>query len=179
MHVYAYICTHVHIHAYKQVLKHTNGPTEAHRANGVYFYLRPGSSFGFSRSPRVNVSLHDQEAEDQQHRLSWILDGQHGGYRLGSLDGLNQSHGARYEKLILFSNGQPPRADKAVLSVPLQCWQARGAVILTLLTVVERVLAIDGEAPLVEFAHMATRLFHTLALWSRGRVTEGSDTLQC
>jgi hypothetical protein len=62
----------------------------------------------------VNVSLHDQEAEDQQHRLSWILDGQHGGYRLGSLDGLNQSHGARYEKLILFSNGLPPGAKKAV-----------------------------------------------------------------
>ena len=114
MHVYAYICTHVHIHAYKQVLKHTNGPAEAHRANGAYFYLRPGSSFGFSRHASVNVETYDQETEDQEYRLSWCLDGQHGGFTAGNMTNLHSSQGARYEKLILFSNGLPPGAKKAV-----------------------------------------------------------------
>jgi hypothetical protein len=83
----------------------------------------------------------------------------------------------QYEKLILFSNGPQARLEKAVLSVPLRCWHARGALVLTLLTVVERLLAAEGEAPLVEFEQMSTRVFHALALWSkksRGRAAAGA-----
>jgi len=69
----------------KQVLRHTSSSTEAHKANGVYWYFYPGNSFGFSRSARVDVAPYDCEHEDSEYRLSWLLDGRNGGYRIGDI----------------------------------------------------------------------------------------------
>ena len=56
-----------------------------HLSNGVYWYFTQYRSFGFSRNPLIQQDDADILSIDGDARLSWHLDIDMGGYRLGSI----------------------------------------------------------------------------------------------
>ena len=54
-------------------------------SNGVYWYFTPSLSFGFSRNPLILQNEADVSPIDGDARLSWHLDLNVGGFRLGSI----------------------------------------------------------------------------------------------
>lgn len=65
--------------------------------NDVFWYLRKGSSFGFS--DKKEISLFQADTMNGDKRLSWHLEGS-GGYRIGDMINLNNSK--QYNKIILY-----------------------------------------------------------------------------
>jgi hypothetical protein len=55
-----------------------------HLYNGVYWYFNESTSFGFTLNPTIQQVPGDVELADGEYRLSWVLDGTIGGYRVGS-----------------------------------------------------------------------------------------------
>ena len=70
-----------------------NNPT---LINGAYWYMTSDKSFGFSDSSTISQNSCDTEGGN--FRICWHLSGGSGGYRLGSLTGLNSEK--NYRKLI-------------------------------------------------------------------------------
>ncbi len=71
--------------------------------NGAYWYYTPDGSMGFSPNSIVNQGSADTFDQSNNQRVSWHLNvNKLGGYRLGSLNGLNND--ARYYKVILKSD---------------------------------------------------------------------------
>ena len=64
-----------------------NSPTES---NGVYWFFTPSASFGFSQNANIQEGSAGTDIEGETS-LSWHLDLNVGGYRLGSIRGLNDS----------------------------------------------------------------------------------------
>ena len=56
--------------------------------SGVWWYYTPGQSFGFSPTNIISQTSADSHSEGAEYRLSWHLDQNVGGWRLGSLIGL-------------------------------------------------------------------------------------------
>jgi hypothetical protein len=73
-----------------------------HLANGVYWYFTPGVSFGFLNSTILLQNQADIATSDGKSRLSWHLDMNIGGERVGNHLELNQ--GAAYHKSIYSCN---------------------------------------------------------------------------
>ena len=65
---------------------------------GVWWYNTPGSSFGFAPAWQITQQPTDTTLVGSENRLSWDLTGNHGGYRLGTLNALSNS--TIYQKLI-------------------------------------------------------------------------------
>jgi len=61
--------------------------------NGVYWYNYQGKSFGFSDSKAIQLSSAD--VRSGSGRLSWHMDQNAGGYRIGDTKGLNGHSGYR------------------------------------------------------------------------------------
>jgi hypothetical protein len=80
------------------VLKRTRERAVAHEHNGAYWYCFEGNSFGFAPTARVNLWYADEEDQASQHRLSWFLDKDDGGWRAGYACNLDTSKD--WEKLI-------------------------------------------------------------------------------
>ena len=70
--------------------------------NGAYWYYTPDGSMGFSPNSTVNQTSADAFDQSNNQRVSWHLNVGSGGYRLGSLNVLNND--SRYYKLILKSD---------------------------------------------------------------------------
>ena len=62
-----------------------------HESNGVYWYFTSLNSFGFSRVSYIEQVQADAVDSDGDERLSWHVDIPDGGYRLGSIVGLNEA----------------------------------------------------------------------------------------
>lgn len=60
-------------------LQPTSSKTEAHLANGVYWYPKDQNAFGFS--PSADISLGSADTKEGNDRLSWHTNGS-GGYRV-------------------------------------------------------------------------------------------------
>ena len=72
-----------------------------HLSNGVYWYFTPSFSFGFSRDALINQDKADNLSTDGDARLSWHLDLNVGGFRLGSiLNSPNLNFATDYMKAI-------------------------------------------------------------------------------
>ena len=67
--------------------------------NQVYWYFTPHYSFGFSPNSTINQYQADSYDQDSKQRISWHLDLQTGGWRLGSITWLNSD--TRYYKILL------------------------------------------------------------------------------
>ena len=67
-------------------------------ANGNYFYFFPNRSFGFSPEKAISLGSADTFNISDPLRLSWHLDINTGGWRLGSINGLNSS--TAYSRII-------------------------------------------------------------------------------
>ncbi|CAF1245212.1 unnamed protein product [Didymodactylos carnosus] len=70
--------------------------------DGVWWYLTPNRSFGFSPTSKIRQYRCDIEKSDGDKRLSWCLDGYHGGYRAGNIDCLTEI--TEWRKIILCEN---------------------------------------------------------------------------
>ena len=49
---------------------------------------------------------------------------------------------------------------------PMLCWEARASLMMVVLTVVERMMADEGEVPIVELRHIVKSLLHNIVLWA-------------
>ena len=52
---------------------------------------------------------------------------------------------------------------------PLLCWEARASLMVVVLTVVERMMADEGEVPIVELRHIVKSFLHNIVLWSSNK----------
>jgi len=75
-------------------MKHVTQPH-----NGVHWYCTPGRSIGFTPQEKVRMNYADTYDQCCPLRLSWLLDGAHGGWRAGSRTLLHDSHDV--EKVIM------------------------------------------------------------------------------
>jgi hypothetical protein len=69
--------------------------------DGVYWYNTPSYSIGFASNSYINQNAADRYAVESDQRLSWHLDRNIGGWRVGSESELNNN--TRYYKIALIS----------------------------------------------------------------------------
>lgn len=69
-----------------------------HYVGSAYWYLTQNKSFGFSKYSSINQNTADNNNHDDIYRLSWHLDHNHGGWRLGNIIWLNSDN--NYKKYI-------------------------------------------------------------------------------
>ena len=68
-----------------------------HLVSGVWWYFTPSSSFGFAPTWEITQSPADTTTVGAANRLSWIMTGGAGGYRVGTLTNVSN---ANYRKQI-------------------------------------------------------------------------------
>ena len=73
----------------KEVLQQQTAVNGTIRFGDVYWYLTASKSFGFSPNNRVFLNSGDMEESTPELRLSWHVDQNVGGYRIGTLKELN------------------------------------------------------------------------------------------
>jgi hypothetical protein len=67
------------------VFQTSSNPFEAHENNGLFWYNYATYSFGFSAVSDIELNPMDISSENSQSRLSWVIDQDLGGYRIGSI----------------------------------------------------------------------------------------------
>lgn len=68
----------------------------------IDWYFMKRKSFGFSGCGSICLNEYDELDENNDEKLSWMIQGNIGGWRLGRIGDLNENE--NFEKIILFKD---------------------------------------------------------------------------